>query len=103
MTGGTRELVIVHVTKYGKFRPGIMGPITGFQHRAQGRGSGICRVCKRVVIRGSGRWWERPDTARSVAYLGARAGRNLPAQQSPRQAELAGSTVTPPVDTSGET
>lgn len=51
-------LVITHVTKYGRFRPGVLGPVTGVQHVAVGVGAGMCRVCRRTVVRGAGRWWE---------------------------------------------
>jgi hypothetical protein len=51
-------LTVVHVTKYGRFRPGVLGPVTGVQHHAAGGpGAGTCRVCKRTVVRGAGRWW----------------------------------------------
>lgn len=53
-------LFVVHVTKYGEsdLARGIVGWATGFQHRAEGAGTGTCRVCRRIVIRGKGRWWE---------------------------------------------
>jgi len=54
----TGPLFVVHVWKYGRFQPGILGPVTGVAHRAKGVGTGRCSVCRRIVIRGAGRWWE---------------------------------------------
>jgi hypothetical protein len=51
-------LVATHVTKYGRFKPGILGPVTGVQHNAIGVGTTRCSVCGRLVIRGKGRWWK---------------------------------------------
>jgi hypothetical protein len=49
---------VIHVTKYGLFKPGALGPVTGIQHNADAVGTAACRVCGRIVIRGAGRWWE---------------------------------------------
>ena len=49
---------IVHVTKYQRFKPGILGPVTGFEHKTFGSGVGKCNICRRTVVRGEGRWWE---------------------------------------------